>query len=156
MNLIVAASNFLCVLPLYTSYLECDYLTFSVIIFVAFFSIVSHLVENHKHGMTGMPYLKFSTTTSYILNRFVVLGCVLVVMRIGWLLYVNYSFSSLYDELHKKPIFILLLMISFALKFISEYDKYNPDCKTLYVITHCMWHISIFYLLNEFLIMFIY
>lgn len=152
LNLVVAASNIPCVLPLYTSYVENDYLTFAVIAFVAFFSIISHLVENHKHGMTGMSFIKVSESTSYILNRFDVVGCVLVVTRFGWLLLNNCSIATLSEY----PTFILLLIISFALNQISEYDKYNKNLKTMYVITHCLWHISIFYLMNEFLIIFIY
>lgn len=32
---------------------------------------------------------------------------------------------------------------------ISEYDKYNPNLRTLYMITHSIWHIMIYAFLNE-------
>lgn len=66
-NLLVAVTNLPVILPLYYTWINSDFLSFFVITFVGIFSFVSHLAENHKHGMPGL--FAISTSTSYVLNR---------------------------------------------------------------------------------------
>lgn len=87
-NLLVALSNVLCYYPIRTALQNSDYLTASSIIFVSVFSVVSHLVENHKHGMTG---IWLSKEVSYFLNRLDVLSCFIVIIRFGYLFYSKFS-----------------------------------------------------------------
>ncbi len=152
-NLLVALSNLPCYFPIQTALHNSDYLTASSIIFVSVFSFISHLVENHKHGMSGFPFLEFSRKVSYILNRLDVLGCFIVIIRFGYLFYSKYDTDLRY--LIKGNLLIFLLMSVLFLR-ISEYDKYNARLKYLYMLTHCIWHISIFLTMNKFLIELIY
>lgn len=69
-NLIVAVSNFPAIYPIITCYQNQDYITLITIGFVAIASLLSHVVENHKHGMPGIGV---SNQISYLLNRFDVL-----------------------------------------------------------------------------------
>ena len=57
-NLLVSLTNLTCLLPLYTTIINKDYYTFMSILFVSLASVISHLVENHKHGMPG--YIGYS------------------------------------------------------------------------------------------------
>lgn len=129
-NLLVSLSNITCIYPILILWKKGDIITLWSVIFVALNSIISHLVENHKHGMVGIG---FSTDISYILNRMDVLAAHLVGLRYMYLWYK--------DQIKVKWIW---LMLSLLLLFISEYDKYNPNLKNLYIITHCLWHINIF------------
>ena len=138
-NLIVALSNIPAIYPIYLASRQKDYLTVAALGFVGLASFTSHLVENHKHGMSGIG---FSPKVSYILNRFDVLGCALVAMRFSYLYYNKYGLS-LNIVLQNKVLFFSFL-IPFIFLRISEHDKYNPKLKNIYIITHCLWHITIF------------
>ena len=39
----------------------------------------------------------------------------------------------------------------FIFSFISEFDQHNPRYKRVYIITHAIWHISIFITIDHFL-----
>lgn len=145
-NILVAFSNIPCYFPIRTALQNSDSLTASALIFVSSASFLSHLVENHKHGMPGIG---ISRQVSYILNRFDVLGCIMVGLRFGCLFYSKYGLSI-------KPLFLnkqlfLFSALSFLFLRISEHDKYNPKLKYLYIPAHCIWHISIFTIMNNFL-----
>jgi hypothetical protein len=131
-NIIVAISNFPSVYQILISNNKKDYLTTPCIGFVAVFSFLSHLVENHKHGMNGIG---LSTNFSYILNRFDVLGCFLVTARFLYIYLLRYGLSFNVFVAHKK--ILIYAIISLILNVISEFDKYNPTLKSLYLIIHC-------------------
>ncbi|AGF84914.1 hypothetical protein QJ854_gp868 [Moumouvirus goulette] len=150
-NIIVGISNLPAYYAIKLSYINHDYLTCSSLMFVATASVISHIVENHKHGMSGVG---FSKTTSYILNRFDVLGCALNIARFGYLYYSKYGMN--FDIFMRNKSYIYFFLVSFLLLRISEYDKYNPELKNIYVVTHCLWHISIFTFIYGFLNKFIY
>ncbi|QTF49193.1 hypothetical protein qu_301 [Acanthamoeba polyphaga mimivirus] len=145
-NLIVAISNFPAVLPICLSFLKRDFITFGTITFVSIASFISHLIENHKHGMPGIG---FSQQTSYIWNRFDVLGCILSVARFSYLYYNRHGLNVV-PIVNNKWLFAMTIPV-FILLRVSEYDKYNPNLKTRYIITHCMWHAGIFGLMHYFL-----
>src|SRR3989304_7064998 len=111
LNLFVALSNFTCVYPIYTSFKSHDYITTMIISFVSLFSFLSHLFENHKHGMKGIIKSK---KISYILNRLDVLGCIFVIIRFGYLYYIKYGLNFL-------NIIYIKLFLSFVFNIISEY-----------------------------------
>ena len=70
-------NNLPCVLPMITSYKNNDMITFGTIGYVASMSAISHLLENHKHGMPGF----FQTNWSYFFNRLDVIGSILTISR---------------------------------------------------------------------------
>jgi hypothetical protein len=150
-NLLVAFSNVPAIYSIYNSFTMADYLTCGAISFVAGASFVSHLVENHKHGMPGIG---FSQKTSYYLNRMDVLGCALVGTRFLYLYYSKYGLSL--NVLLNNKLTFANFAFSFIFLRISEYDKYNPKLKKLYITTHCIWHVVVFSSMNYFLLKFIY
>lgn len=150
-NIVVAFSNAPCIYPLYITYKNKDWITFSSVAFVSGASFVSHLFENHKHGMPG---LGLSTNTSYILNRFDVLGCVIVITRVAYLFYKKYGFDS--TVVKENYLLVLAASLCGICLRISEYDKYNPKLKTMYIATHSVWHVGIFLVMGRFLSNLIY
>ncbi|AVL95183.1 hypothetical protein ma796 [Moumouvirus australiensis] len=138
-NIIVGISNLPAYYAIKLSFNNGDYLTSAALSFVFSASFVSHLAENHKHGMSGIG---FSSRTSYILNRF------------GYLYYSKYGTN--FNVLVENQTLIYFGLLSFLLLRISEYDKYNPKLKYIYIVSHCLWHISIFTLIYHFLDKIIY
>lgn len=146
LNLIVASSNIPAVYPLYVSLLHSDYLTFGAIAFVSTFSFLSHLFENHKHGMNGIKFVTTSKSFSYILNRLDVLGCILTAMRY---IQIIIELDGLFiDKINKifltQPALLSMMFTGLTLNMVSEHDKYNPKLRTFYVITHSFWHLIAF------------
>ena len=151
LNIIVAFSNIPCIYPILLSLKNRDHITTIAITYVAAASFLSHLVENHKHGMPGIG---FSKQTSYMLNRLDVAGCFIMAFRIGYIYFSKYGFS--FDTINKNKFTFMLYFLPFILMRISEYDKYNPNLRSMYIITHSIWHISIFSTIHHFLKNFIY
>lgn len=150
-NLLVALTNVPCVIPILTSLKQRDYVTATCVAFVSLASIVSHLFENHKHGMPG---LGLSPTVSYYLNRADVIGCIVVVTRFLQLYTRNYG-SSITPILQNKSILVAFLVSFFCLR-VSEYT-YSAKYKwSLYIPFHSLWHLSIFPLMSAFLDRIIY
>lgn len=146
-NIIVSLTNLPCLLPIYTALKANDFITSGIITFVSVGSIVSHLIENHKHGMEGLPNV--SQEMSYYWNRIDVLGSILTIGRLSWLYYQKYQF-----KLPSNHFYILLLPLIFLR--ISEYDKYNVNLKLMYIVTHSLWHLSVFYSMYHYLNTWIY
>ena len=144
-NLAVALSNLPVLLPLKTAVARGDFWTTMAIAFVGLASFVSHLVENHKHGMPGLG--RVSPEMSYYLNRADVLGCILVVVRLGGLYIARHGWRIW--EMRRMD--LVSLGLAFVLLRISEYDKYNPDLKWIYIVTHCAWHVAIFVWMDLFI-----
>lgn len=141
-NLITTLTNLPMLVPIAKAYQHNDTATFYAILYVFAASFISHLVENHKHGMPG--FYPVSTNTSYFWNRLDVLGCFIVGTRFLYL-YLKYSPSVTFID-------ITLTIIAFLLNAISEYDKYNPDLKWFpYLTFHPIWHLAAAYLMNRFL-----
>lgn len=148
-NILVAGSNVFGLCPIMRSYQRQDYITTGAIGFVTGASFLSHLIENHKHGMPGLACFGFSTNTSYFLNRLDILGCILVSCRLGYL-YLKKHSLSLRPILNSKYLLIGSLF-ALSLNLISEYDKYNINLKGMYIMTHICWHTSIFLIIDKFL-----
>lgn len=138
-------------LPIYTAIINNDYLSATAIGYVATASLISHLIENHKHGMVGIG---LSQKTSYFLNRLDVLGCLLAGIRLLYIYYDKYGFNT--TIIMQNKVQLLCYLLPLLPLCISEYDKYNPKLKIMYIITHAIWHISIFLIINSFLKQFIY
>lgn len=83
LNIFVAATNAPGVLPIMRSYNSRDYLTCGCLIFAVGMSAISHLVENHKHGMPGIPGVNKSI--SMLTNQLDRAGVVLLTSRLLWL-----------------------------------------------------------------------
>lgn len=150
-NIIVSTTNCIAIFAARQSYNNKDNITLLFLLFTTLASFFSHLIENHKHGMPG---LGFSVTTSYILNKIDVLSCYLLVGRIAYLYYSKYGIS-ISPIIENKQI-ILHIIISLIFLAISEYDKYNTNLKLSYIITHSLWHINIFFVIDTFFKQYIY
>jgi hypothetical protein len=150
-NLLVAISNLPALSVIKRSFLYGDYYTTTVVSFVSSMSFVSHLIENHKHGMPGIG---FSQKISYIFNRLDVLGAALTISRFVYLYYSKYGTN--FDILIENSNFNILFVFAFFMLAVSEYDKYNKKLKSIYILTHSIWHISIFTLMDHFLSTMIY
>lgn len=141
-NLITTLTNLPMLIPIVNAYHHDDILTFCAILYVFTASFVSHLVENHKHGMPG--FYPVCTETSYFWNRLDVLGCYIVGARFVFL-YLNHNPQITSTDL-------MLTVLAFSLNAISEYDKFNPDLKWFPFLTfHPIWHLMAAYLMNRFL-----
>lgn len=128
-NLWMVVTNLGALFPLIKLLGKGDYITFSFLVFVSSMSFFSHLIENHKHGMSGIG---FSQQTSYFFNRMDVLGCFLFIGRLLFL-DLNLDFNI-----------IFMSVIAILILFISEYDKYNPELQISYLVSHSVWHIMIY------------
>ncbi len=113
-NLLVAVTNFPAIYAINLAIDKRDILTASVITYVASASFLSHLVENHKHGMYGIG---FSPRISYFLNRLDVLGCVFVGLRFSYLYYIKYGLCI--GILSKNKYLIFIYFLPFILLKIS-------------------------------------
>jgi hypothetical protein len=145
-NWIMAASNVVAILPLYNIlFLMGDITTFFIVLNVAFASFFSHLFECHKHGMPGYglsPYI------SFLLNRWDVAGCFLLIIRFIYLCGVFYLFDPV-QILFIGRFGFTILSVGFVFLGISEYDKYNPDLKYIYIPCHLAWHFLAFIGISE-------
>lgn len=150
-NLLVAVSNFPSIFPMYQAFLRKDYLTTGIISFVAGASFLSHLVENHKHGMPGIG---FSKKISYFLNRLDVIGCFLVGSRFMYMYCQKYGVS--FDVINQNKLAFFICSLPRIFWQGSEYDKYNPNLRNTYIILHSIWHLSIFTSMNYVLTNFLY
>lgn len=147
-------SNITCLYPLVVCYRHHDFYSLFCCSSLVCASFLSHLVENHKHGMTGMcrwlqdhPNVGCKGGISYILNRIDVLCCVIMGLRLCQLYLKKYSLnlSLLPIKYWVRGLFMLLIM------FISEYDQQNVKLKYFYVLTHSCWHLGIFIWLGDLL-----
>lgn len=140
-NVVVALTNLVAYYPIKKAFNKKDFFTGNILLFVFIFSFISHLFESHKHGMIGFH---ISPNISYILNRFDVLGCVMIIIRFLYLLY---------KQNIQLPSFNVALFgtFSFLCLRISEYDKYNKNYRTMYMITHSIWHITVYLLMEKLL-----
>lgn len=144
-NLWMCFNNLPSIIPLYSAYGHGDMTTFATIGYVSSMSAISHLLENHKHGMPGF----FSNRVSYLFNRLDVLGSILTVLRMGYLYYSRYGLRI--DILFQKRGLIALLITSFICLKISKYDNMNIALKNRYLLFHSLWHLSIYPIMGEFL-----
>jgi hypothetical protein len=137
-NLLLALTNFIAYYPIKTSFANNDIITAMVILFVAIMSFLSHLFESHRHDMIGFGAPK---QLSYLLNRLDVFACFLVITRYIYLLLMNLiKFPNIFE--------IIGILIAIIFNIISENDK---NSKWPYFPLHCMWHISIFCMMNSIL-----
>lgn len=126
-NCWMAATNLTALFPLFKA--KNDTLTLYSLAFAAGASFISHLFESHKHGMIGF---NCSHRVSYLLNRTDVLAAALLVIRI-------FSITK-WATLFKYSIPVCLCAL---LNLVSEYDK-TPSTRRFFLLTHTLWHISIF------------
>ena len=141
-NIFVALTNLPVVYPITSALKNGDILTALAIGFVGIASIISHLAENHKHSMRGIG---FSTRTSYLLNRMDVLGCAVTVSRLLYLYYTKHGVNNVMSGTDAGKLGLVL-----ALNLVSEYDNQNKGLKPFYIVTHSLWHISVFLLMGDF------
>jgi hypothetical protein len=150
-NIIMAFTNYTVIYPIYTTFINGDKITAIIFVLMGLASFFSHLVENHKHGMIGIGFSKYY---SYILNRIDVIFCYIVIFRLLYLYCLKNGLDITHLLDNKSKIFYIFISILFLR--ISEYDKYNKKLKLMYMITHSIWHISIYLHIDFFLKKIIY
>lgn len=168
-NLIVAVSNYPVIYLFQTTCIHQDIYTAILVSFVGYMSFLSHLYENHKYGMPGLSLKWLSSRPtrkiSYFLNRCDVIGVIMLCVRLLYLYFNKYGlcFDPLFKTINSShDIQFIILNSSYDLQFIiggllclilniiSNIDKYNPRLKYFYILTHSLWHYSIFTLTNIF------
>lgn len=143
LNLLTSVTNFTAYYPIAYAMQRKDYLTASTIALAAGASIISHLFESHKHNMWGFGT---NVEVSYYLNRMDVVGVVLTVSRCAYLWYQ----SNLGVTLFKHHFELCLAAAgAYICNLISEQDSGYY----YYLPLHCIWHMSIFLILQRFLIL---
>lgn len=149
----VALTNLPALVPIFTAYSNNDLWTCAALCFVATASFISHLVENHKHGMPG--FLRgVSVHQSLMWMRIDQLACDVVLLRFLVLLFLHPSWpQSLFTIMYKEGVTLACLFTTLQ---VSEYDKYNPTLKHAYIFARSWWHIEIFFFLNRILSVYIY
>jgi hypothetical protein len=138
-NWLVALTNLAAIYPIWITTSNGDIVSAMLLSHVAIASFVSHLFECHKHGMPGNG---LSPHTSYLLNRWDGLACLLTTLRFIQLY--SFYYGTRWMPILSQWIPCSSLAIGFILLRISEYDKYNPELKTRYIICHCAWHTAVF------------
>ena len=140
LNAWMALSNFTAIIPLVYTIKNGDVMSFLPILFVSIFSTISHYYECHKHGMIGdkspLSYMS-DREFSYMMNRFDVLGCTLVIARF---LYLAIR-PDLYTLLSHNIDLIILTIISYMCNFASE--RVFTE-KEYYIPLHSVWHVTIY------------
>lgn len=137
-NIFTTVSNITCLIPLYYSIKRKDYISAIAIFFVSMASTISHWVENHKHNMKGNGYSK---KVSELWNKLDKLGVFLVSVRFLTLIK---SSDHMYQILFKNKTAFVYLISSFSCGFISEADHHSPGWKKCYIVTHSIWHLTIY------------
>ena len=144
-NIVVAFTNFTIFYPIVVTLNNNDVITCICICFVGIFSFLSHLIENHKHGMPGIG---LSQQLSYIANRLDVLGVILVCTRVAYIYYTIIGISI--NPFLGNVALTMALIISTICNLLSEKVFYREKEKYEYMLFHCIWHLSIFLILGKF------
>lgn len=130
-NVLVAASNLYAVVPIYVAANRGQPFYAGVLCMAMGFSLLYHMIEHHKHGMTGLGSGTLEEHDVCInLDRF---WAVCAVMTGLWMQQDIYTF--LYD--HMFPIAVGLQLL-----FTSE----RTTNKRVYILTHSLWHIAAFHM----------
>lgn len=141
LNLLTAFTNFTAYYPILTALSFNDNVTAACVIVVACLSAISHLFESHIHNMWGFGC---PSSISYLLDRLGVAGVIVIMSRVIQLwASSNIKSGIITDNIPRA----LLLFLSVVCNIISERD----EGFMYYLPLHCMWHMSIFLLLNSFL-----
>lgn len=140
-NLIVAFSNIFFLYPIYISAQHSDYITMLCIGFLTLASFTSHLVECHKHSMSGMSY--FSKKLSIQLNWLDRLGVAVVALR-----FITMIFTFSLYNLYRFPYYyidseIMIIIITLFVGGLSQYQLPQEYKWKHYIPLHCLWHILV-------------
>lgn len=135
-NLLVALSSFVFIFPLKYASENGDKVTGLSIFSVLAFSFFSHLIENHKNKMEGIPGVPEKASRLY--NWLDRLGVLFVTSRFLFLLYENYDLVIFDAE------DIFLACITMLLGWVSEFQLDVTPWKH-HIPLHCMWHSMVAY-----------
>lgn len=140
-NLLTTATNLVALYPLSLAYRSNDMLTCGLIGGAMTASMISHVLQSHKHGMWG-----FGTRpkVSYILDLIDIVGALALTARVG---YLGYQWYGKGNDLK-----YLLAGFSgcYIAMLISESD-YTVATKKRFLLFHNIWHVGIFIVLGMFL-----
>lgn len=166
-NFLVSGSNLIGVIGIFNYYTKGEYLNFIAILFSVTSSIIYHLIEKNKHNMPGIGYFKSNYWQKKLLNldRLGAVFAALITMKriISLWGFINLNklivigiigimgeiipeiISGLYNSgRHDSiiPNFIVILLN-------PNKNKININLEhKIYIIGHCIWHISVFSISN--------
>lgn len=137
-NVIVAFTNLVALRPIAICIEQHEWID-AILLFCAMSSSIAyHLLENAKHGMTGIPRLKQYELIALNTDR---VFAALVIARF---------ISTRYEKINQR--IFLIGMCSLVYMSLSECQNVIDvaqypmmSTKGYYMISHCMWHISAFY-----------
>ena len=140
-NLVVAFSNIFFLFPFCLSIQYNDYITAFCVGILTMASFTSHLVECHKHFMSGMSY--FSEKISVQLNWFDRFGVALVALR-----FIIMIFTFSLDNVYLLPFYylnseIMIIIITLFVGGLSQYQLPREYKWKHYIPLHCLWHILV-------------
>lgn len=139
-NVVTACTNLVAIWPIRNLIRKQDELTASLLIFAAWASFVSHLLESHKHGSIGFGFPKPWSLRLNYLDR---LGCALLIPRVTYIALTQMRNKNL-------CLFLGCASLCFVANKISEAD-HSPLTQTRYLLFHNFWHAGIFATLGMFL-----
>lgn len=140
-NLLTTATNLLALYPLSIAYRSHDTITCGLIGGAMSASMISHLVQSHKHGMWGFG---INPKVSYALDLIDIVGALALTARVGYMAYKWYLKGNNVSYL------LLGLAVCYGAMLISESD-HTVATKKRFLLFHNIWHLGIFTLLGIFL-----
>lgn len=141
-NIVTAMTNAEAIYPLYVCYKAGDPSMAYLVAVAATASLVSHLFENHKHGMEGFGFsrrISIATNVVDILASLILIG---TVGKMAWNLYLKG------DSLFLAKIFACYGVCNVFL-LLNESD-YSASTQRRYLVCHNIWHIGVFTTLRVF------
>ncbi len=139
-NWILTITNLPISYPLALMWKRNDFKSFTLLSGLGICSIVSHLGECHRKGMSGA--LDFSDLSSWRWNKADQVGTYLIISRLIYLFWKKNvgSRELMINNLSENRIlFLFFSLAGFALR-ISEWTNSQP----LYLLLHSIWHISVY------------
>lgn len=140
-NVWLAATNVVCLYPVFVALAAGDVFTALVLGTAGLFSGLYHLLESHKHAMRGFDCPPATSRRLLWLDR---LGVLLAVVRMLYL--VQAQFPHTYAAV---PKYVVWLVVALGTVLLSEHDAYTKSplpwsAHANYVAIHTLWHIAIF------------
>ncbi|QKF94464.1 hypothetical protein QKU48_gp1006 [Fadolivirus algeromassiliense] len=165
LNIIVASTNFYGIYGVYTYYNNNQYIESFIIFCAIWFSILYHLVEKNKHNMPGIGIFTDNTSQMYLLNldrisaicasivtvKQIYINCIPItsLLIIGMIGVVGELVPEIVSGLYSSGKHNSLIPEYIVTYTNPQKYKINKHIEhMIYVIGHCIWHLSMFHISN--------
>jgi hypothetical protein len=132
-NIFVALTNLYALRSIILSLKQQRYLIYYGLLCSMLSSIMYHLFESNKHNMPGLFYNPRYEKTLLNIDRF-------------FILFNSVLFFSYFKHALKSAFVKRLIAFAIVNLWISEWHISKDFQKPLFIITHSMWHISVFHI----------